>query len=113
MYTRVIAVDFDGTLCENKFPEIGEARWHVINELLNRQCNGWKIILWTCREGKLLQDALDASAKWGILYDAVNDSLASWKEQFGNNPRKIGATEYWDDRAVAIPPYGTYKTEIE
>ena len=34
--------------------------------------------------------------------DAVNDSLASWKRYFGNDTRKIGATEYWDDKAVNV-----------
>ena len=45
---RVIAVDFDGCLCENAWPDIGEAKQDVIDALLLRQKSGAKIILWTC-----------------------------------------------------------------
>lgn len=100
MSDRVIAVDFDGTLCENKFPEIGNENKTVISELLLAQSEGAKLILWTCREGELLERALKWCYDRGLEFDAINDSLPEWKERFGNNPRKVGATEYWDDRAV-------------
>lgn len=102
MQQRVIAVDFDGTLCENKFPEIGNENKTVISELLLAQSEGAKVILWTCREGELLTKALRWCYDRGLEFDAVNDSLPKWKEHFGNSPRKIGATEYWDDRAVCV-----------
>ncbi len=43
--SKVIAVDFDGCLCESKWPDIGEARQDVINELLRQQAEGAKLIL--------------------------------------------------------------------
>lgn len=96
---KVIAIDFDGTLCENKYPEIGLPRWGVIFKALSEQENGAALILWTCRTGKELNDAVDACAKWGLTFDAVNKNLPSWVDAWNNDPRKVGATEYWDDRA--------------
>lgn len=102
MDNKIIAVDFDGTLCENKYPEIGKPITPVIESLLEEQKNGAKIILWTCR----CDDDLNSSVEWcieqGIVFDAVNDHLPEMKEKFHNNTRKVFATEYWDDKAVNI-----------
>lgn len=99
---RAIAINFDGCLCANKYPQIGEPHWDVINRAKQEQDKGAGLILWTCREGKLLDEAVTACAVWGLHFDAVNESLPSWIEAFGNSPRKVGASEYWDDRAVAV-----------
>ncbi len=99
---KAIAIDFDGCLCENRHPNIGAPCWKNIRRAKEEQAAGAGLILWTCREGKLLQDALDASASWGLKFDAVNESLPDWIEAFGTNPRKVGATEYWDDKAVMV-----------
>lgn len=48
------AVDFDGTLCENAYPEIGAPNLPLIDKLISRRRLGAKVILWTCREGELL-----------------------------------------------------------
>lgn len=96
--TKVIAVDFDGTLCENKYPEIGEPMWPVIFAAKAAQERGTKLILWTCRTGKELEEAVEAAEDWGLTFDAVNENLPERIEMFGNDPRKIGADEYWDDR---------------
>ena len=53
-------------------------------------------------EGKLLENALEACARWGLHFDAVNDSLPSWKKFYGDDTRKVGATEYWDDKAYRV-----------
>ena len=99
---RAIAIDFDGTLCENNYPDIGEPNWNVIYQAIQEQKHGAGLILWTCREGNLLYDALKACAEWGLYFDAINDSLPEWKEHFGTTPRKIGADEYWDDKARTV-----------
>ena len=52
--------------------------------------------------GNLLDNALEACARWGLHFDAVNDSLPSWKKFYGNETRKVGATEYWDDKAYRV-----------
>ncbi len=101
---KAIAIDFDGCLSTNKFPAVGNPNWEVINRAKREQQAGAGLILWTCREGQLLSDALDACKEWGLTFDAVNESLPDWVETFGTKPRKVGASEYWDDRAVRIPP---------
>ena len=58
MHKQIIAVDFDGTLCENKWPEIGEPNTKLIGYLIEmRKTFGAKIILWTCRVGEMLDKA--------------------------------------------------------
>jgi len=70
---KVIAVDFDGTLCESKYPDIGEPALELINILKEcREC-GHKIILWTCRSGELLNNAIEFCKSYGLEFDAVND----------------------------------------
>lgn len=99
---KVIAVDFDGTLCESKWPEIGRANLPVINYLLQRQANGDKLILWTCRTGELLDAAVMWSLQHGLRFDAVNANLPERIAEYGNDCRKISADEYWDDKSVIV-----------
>lgn len=99
---KAIAIDFDGTLCTNDYPNIGEPNWEIIAEAKMEQANGAGLILWTCREGEMLDAALKACEEWELHFDAVNESLPSWKKEYGNNPRKVGASEYWDDRSVRV-----------
>ena len=96
---KVIAIDFDGCLCTNEYPNVGKPNWFVINLAKKHRSLGARLILWTCREGEKLQEAVDACKSWGLKFDAVNENLPDWKAYFGSDPRKIGATEYWDDRA--------------
>ena len=99
---KAIAIDFDGTLCTNDYPNIGEPNWEIIAEAKMEQANGAGLILWTCREGEMLDAALKACEEWELHFDAVNESLPFWKKEYGNNPRKVGASEYWDDRSVRV-----------
>lgn len=101
---RAIAIDFDGCLCKpGAWPGIGAPNWRVIEAALKERADGAALILWTCRGGEMLQQALDACKGWGLEFDAVNESLPEWRERYGNDPRKIGASEYWDDRARSMP----------
>lgn len=95
---KIIAVDFDGTLCENKWPEIGEPNKELIAYLKKRQEAGDKLVLWTCRVGEILKNAIDWSAEQGIIFDAVNENLPEVLEWMGGDSRKIFANEYIDDR---------------
>lgn len=103
MENKIIAVDFDGTLCENKWPEIGEANKEMITYLKDRQANGDKLILWTCRVDDMLKNAIDWSAKQGLIFDAVNENLPEIVASFGTDTRKIFANEYIDDRNAWLP----------
>lgn len=95
---KIIAVDFDGTLCENKWPEIGEPNLGLIAYLKERQAAGDKLVLWTCRVGEILKNAIAWSAEKGIIFDAVNENLPEVLEWMGGDSRKIFANEYIDDR---------------
>mgnify|MGYP000218945861 CR=1 FL=1 len=97
---KAIAIDFDGCLCTNEYPNIGKPILHIIDEAKKQQAKGAGLILWTCRQGKELEEAVAACERWGLHFDAVNENLPSWKEFFRNDTRKVGANEYWDDRAV-------------
>lgn len=96
------AVDFDGTLCENAYPEIGAPNLPLIDKLISRRRLGAKIILWTCREGEMLTRAVEFCRCYGLEFDAVNDNTEELKRAYGTNPRKIGADYYIDDKAM--PP---------
>ena len=100
MSTYVIAVDFDGTLCENKYPQIGDPKNNTIAYLKDKQRNGAKVVLWTCR----INELLDAAVRWcrnqGLIFDAVNQNVPEIIEEFGGDTRKIFANEYIDDRNV-------------
>ena len=101
MSNKIIAIDFDGTLCTNNWPEIGDPNFELIDCLLAEQkVAGSKLILWTCRTG----DQLDAAVKWcqdhGLYFDAVNDNLPEQIEMYGNNSRKIFADIYVDDKSL-------------
>lgn len=99
---EIIAIDFDGTLCVDRFPEIGDPNWDVINRAKAAQAAGIPTILYTCREGELLKNAVKACADWGLRFDAVNENLPAFVAETGDNPRKIVATQYWDDKAVRM-----------
>ena len=100
MSNRIIAVDFDGTLCENAWPGIGQARSSVISYVLNQQAAGAKLILWTNRVGDRLEEAVKWCAAYGLTFDAVNENLPEIVEAFCGDTRKVFANVYLDDRAM-------------
>ena len=101
-----IAVDFDGTLVEHKYPAIGEIKSSTIDlllkkkEAINKLGLELVIILWTCRSNETLL----AAKNWC----KENMPLSIIPKYYNENPdvpmesRKIYANEYWDDRAVVI-----------
>lgn len=105
LFPQIIAVDFDGTLCQNKYPEIGEANEDMIRHIKQEKFRGSKIILWTCRNGKLLEDAVKWCKEKGLKFDAVNENLPYIIEKFGGDTRKIFANEYIDDKNVVFDLY--------
>ncbi len=110
---KIIAVDFDGTLCENKWPEIGESNKELITYLKKRQEVGDKLILWTCRVGEILENAVRWAAEQGLIFDAVNENLPETLEWAKTDSRKIFADEYIDDRNKSFRPEHTLKKFYE
>lgn len=93
----IYAVDFDGTLCKNEFPKIGEPYACRIEAVKRLQKNN-KIILWTCRTGKALTEAVIWCAEYGLQFDAVNENIQEVKEAWGEDTRKVFADHYIDDK---------------
>ena len=92
-----LAIDFDGTLCEHEYPNIGKPILPAIETLKKlREEIGCELILWTCREGVFLEKAVMWCHKLGLFFDAINTN-AEPKIGFGHP--KIIADFYIDDRA--------------
>lgn len=100
MKSETFAVDFDGTLCRNAWPRIGEPHYDMIKWMKELRQNGHKIILWTCREGMQLVDAIVWCADHGLFFDAINDNLEEYKQIFQGNSRKVLADYYVDDKSI-------------
>lgn len=99
---KIVAVDFDGTLVNNKYPFIENPNNDLL-EFIRKNRKKYIWILWTMREGK----QLDYATKWlkeeqGIVFDYVNDNCKRLKREYKNNPRKIYADYYIDDHNVLI-----------
>lgn len=105
---KVIAIDFDGCLVENRWPDIGAPNMAVVNAAIREQQNGAALILWTCRCGELLDMAVKFCAELGLTFDAVNANLPESVAAYGIDCRKVNADEYWDDRAVIAGWRGIY-----
>lgn len=102
---QVIAVDFDGTLCKQAWPEIGEENKILIEHLKEQQAAGARLILWTNREGDLLEEAVEWCMAHGLTFDTVNANLPELIDLYKNDCRKINADIYIDDKAVNPVPY--------
>ena len=96
----ILAIDFDGTLCVDEYPNIGAPNLKLINELIYRREQGDRLILWTCRSGLDLVNAVAWCELLGLQFDAINDNLPEVIEEYHNNSRKITADVYIDDRSV-------------
>jgi len=94
----IIAVDFDGTICTEKYPNIGELNEELVKDLIRCKNKGDKLILWTCRTGNLLKQAVEFCKLAGLEFDAVNENLPETINHFGDDSRKIYAHQYIDDK---------------
>ncbi len=96
----IIAIDFDGTIVEHKYPKIGETKLFAFETLKELQKQGHQLILWTYRAGKELKSAVDFCKKNGIEFYAVNKNYS--EEVFDEKimSRKIYADIYIDDRNI-------------
>jgi hypothetical protein len=98
----IIAVDFDNCLAESdsKTFAIGRPNIDLIDFIKLQKIKGHKLILWTTRCGKALEEAVLWSGEYGILWDAINDNIPEIIEKWGGNSRKCYADIYIDDKAM-------------
>ena len=101
-----IAVDFDGTIVEHEYPKIGKPIPFAFEVLRKLQYeDNHKLILWTMREGRLLQEAVDFCESNGIYFYACNKNYP--EEELQYSPRKIGVDVFIDDRNIGgLPDWG-------
>ena len=104
-----IAVDFDGTIVEHRYPEIGKERPFAIQTLKMLLKEGHQLILWSVREGELLEQAVEWCRARGIEFYAVNKDFAEEApEHYRHHSRKLKADLWIDDRNVGgLPDWGT------
>lgn len=104
----IIAIDFDGTIVEDRYPEIGKLIYgarEVINRLYDE---GYEIIIWSCRARVGKARAIEFLAKNGIKYHRFNESSPANLKQYNNvDTRKIYADLYIDDKGLMkpLPPW--------
>lgn len=104
-----IAVDFDGTIVEHKYPKIGDEIPFATDTLKMLISDRHKLILWTVREGELLREAVEWCRKRGVEFYAVNREYP--EETKKNNQyfsRKLSEVDVWiDDRNIGgLPQWG-------
>ena len=101
---KIIAVDFDGTLCKDRWPGIGKPNTELFAALiLAKKELQAKVILWTCRRGDLLSEAVAFCKEYGLKFDAINENLPEVIEWMHGDSRKIYADLYIDDRNAIDP----------
>jgi hypothetical protein len=91
-----IAIDFDGTIVEHKYPAIGKEMLFAFETMKELQKQGHQLLLWTYRSGNFVDEAVEFCKKNGVEFYAVNKNYP--EEQWdGSAPRKIQADVYIDD----------------
>ncbi len=103
-----IAVDFDGTIVTHAYPEIGKPIPFAIESLKKlQQEDHHLLILWSCREGKLLDDAVKYCHDKGLDFYAVNTNFPDEPVEDGMTARKLTADLFIDDRNLGgLPDWG-------
>lgn len=104
----IIAVDFDGTIVEHKYPAIGREIPFAIETLKKLRADRHKLILWSVREGKLLEEAVDFCRERGLEFYAVNKDYPEEEQEHKHYSRKLKADIFIDDRNLGgLPDWGT------
>ena len=105
----VIAVDFDGTIVEHRYPSIGKELPFAIETLRKLAEEGHRLILWTVREGQYLDEAVEFCRSRGLEFYAVNRDYPEEEPERNNRfTRKLKADLWIDDRNLGgLPDWGT------
>lgn len=104
----IIAVDFDGTIVEHKYPEIGRELPFATETLKMLIKDGHQLILWSVREDALLDEAVEWCRQRGVEFWAVNRDYPEEERENNNHfSRKLKADLFIDDRNVGgLPEWG-------
>ena len=105
----IIAVDFDGTIVEHRYPAIGKELPFATDTLKKLIADGHRLILWTVREGRLLEEAVQFCRERGVEFYAVNRDYPEEEKKHNEHfSRKLKADVWIDDRNVGgLPDWGT------
>ena len=104
---KIIAIDFDGTLVEHKYPKIGNEIPFAVDTVKMLHREGYRLILWTVREGPLLDEAVDWCTKRGLSFYAINRNYPEESIQDEAYSRKLKADLFIDDRNIGgLPSWG-------
>lgn len=105
----LIAIDFDGTIVEHRYPSIGKELPFAIDTLKKLQEEGHRLILWTVREGRLLDEAVEFCRERGVEFYAVNRDYPEEERERNNHfSRKLKVDLWIDDRNLGgLPDWGT------
>ena len=103
----IIAVDFDGTIVEHRYPSIGKELPFAIDTLRKLAEEGHRLILWTVREGKYLEEAVEFCRSRGLEFYAINKDYPEEERSHDNFSRKLKVDLFIDDRNVGgLPDWG-------
>lgn len=103
----IIAVDFDGTIVEHRYPHIGEEIPFAIDTLKLLQQEKHRLILWSVREGALLDEAVEWCKSRGLEFYAVNKDYPEEEHNHQGFSRKLKADMFIDDRNLGgLPDWG-------
>lgn len=102
---KIVAVDFDGTLVEDNFPDIGRPYIDMFDTMKYLRDKGVKVVLWTSRNfhknRDLLEEAVQFCKEQGLEFDAINENIQEVQELTGEDTRKIYADLYVDDKSIS------------
>ena len=105
--SKKLAIDFDGTIVDDGYPGIGKTKTFAFETLKKLQAEGYRLILWTYRHGKTLDEAVEFCKKNGVECYAVNSSFEGEVFDNENASRKIDADLFIDDRNLGgFPGWG-------
>jgi len=103
-----IAIDFDGTIVEHRYPAIGAEIPFAIDTLKLLIKDHHRLILWSVREGKLLDEAVEYCKQRGVEFYAVNKDYPEEENTDSNFSRKLKVDLFIDDRNLGgLPDWGT------
>jgi len=118
MVNKIIAIDFDGTIVEDSYPKIGKTKLFAFETMKRLKSEGYRLVLWTFRNGRYLDEAIKFCKKNGLEFYAINSSFEGEIFEGNKQSRKINADIFIDDRNLGGFPgwgevYNIIKQDIE